>query len=171
MIVLGIDPGLNGAIVVMNESQKILYKSVTPIIIDEYDKKFVDVIAISKIIQEYEPNTLVLEKANTVSAFTSGKNWGALWSLFTLTGKKVILVSPRVWASFTHLPESTIEDAKERSLEAVKYYFPDEDFKKSSRCKIQHDGIVDAVLITRWAILNPNGYEKKPKKKSKKKVD
>ncbi|KKK80116.1 hypothetical protein LCGC14_2826730, partial [marine sediment metagenome] len=41
-------------------------------------------------------------------------------------------------------------DTKKMSLLATKRLFPNEDLRKSDRCKIPHNGIVDALLIAEY---------------------
>lgn len=182
--VLGMDPGLTGGLALL-EDGKIIDKVKMPIRIKNKEgKNEVDLIEVSRIVNEWKPDLIVLERANprpgegVTSAFTSGMNWGYVRTVFELWGTidKLVLVHPRVWASALHI--STIEqepDAKKRSLEAVKKYFPNENFLATLRSSKPHEGIVDAVALALWGHLYGLAWKeresKKPvRKKSKKKV-
>lgn len=194
--ILGIDPGLHGGLLFLRtepgKQDIILFKSKMPLRAKGREgKQEVDFSAIKDLLNKFYTDLVVLEKASprplegSVSAFTSGNNWGAVRAICeSMVGKdKMVLVSPRVWASQMHIDDiEQVPDPKERTLNAVRKLFPNENFLATVRSKVPHDGMVDACLIAKWGDLQGSLFlqkelekdikvsVKKKKKKGKKNV-
>lgn len=184
--VMGIDPGLNGGIVIL-DGLSIVFKCKMPVRVKNKEgKKEVDFIEVFNIIQQYQPVKIILERASprplegVVSAFTSGLNWGSVRSMAEMSvgASNLVLVSPRVWAVKIHTDSiDAVPNPKERSLNEVKKLFPNESFLATLRSKKPHDGMIDACLIAHWWNLVKDFIKeektkevKKRKKKGKKNV-
>lgn len=176
MKIMAFDPGITGGYAVL-DGFICIARGRMPIDKNLKNKKStINLTEVSRLIIEHKPDVVVLERQaprpgeGVSSAWTSGYNFGLLFAMATLIVKNVALVAPRSWATKLHDPESTLEDAKARSLEVAKKFFPLEDFLATERSSKPHEGIIDALLIGYW--YNQYGQfivEKEPKTKKQNK--
>ena len=124
MKILGIDPGINGGIAIIEIVD-------VPTVIDAIDiptigtgaKERVDVLAIQKWIEQHRPALAFIERAQAMpkqgasSGFKYGKATGALESTIALSGIPVEIVEPSVWKRALRLPGKDKEAARQRALE------------------------------------------------------
>ena len=163
--IIGIDPGVNGAIVALEHGQ-VIYKECMPKI-----SKIFDIYMLVKMLQTLKTSNchIFIEDVHAIfgssanATFTFGETVGSIKAAVIALGFSYTLVQPKVWQkiSFAGIPEirkpSSIDkngkskngkiDTKTMALIASKRLFPSVDTKASERCKIDHDGIVDALLI------------------------
>ena len=160
MIILGIDPGLNGAFAVLNGTEL----TVSPMPVDaggvcargtwdlfmSYKGLAVTLgvpffVAIEK--------SQVMPKQGSVSGFTYGLGNGILiGQTIAVRPTGWVLVKPKQWQKDCWEGTDSELDPKQRSLQAVMRLFPDVEIqKRGPRSKKFHDGIVDAMLIAFWA--------------------
>lgn len=178
MKILAFDPGISGGYAVLIEGV-IAARGRMPIDKNLKNKKStINISEVSRLMVEYQPDVVVLERQSprpgegVSSAWTSGYNFGLLFAIASIVVENVALVAPRSWATKLHDPESGLEDAKARSLEVAKKFFPNENFLATDRSSKPHEGIIDALLIAYW--YQEHGHliketEPKPKKKKGKK--
>jgi hypothetical protein len=159
--VVGIDPGLNGGIVAIRR-RGIEYKTAMPRL--KTGDKGQDLKAISEFFNDNKRRIglVCLElvhsmpKQGVKSTFTFGRVFGQIEGIVAAHGLECTLVRPREWQKEVHKGfEGT---PKERSLQAAKKLFPKEDFRKSNRARVPHDGIVDAALIALWGRMTLGLY-------------
>lgn len=165
-IFVGIDPGKDGAIVVLSESGTVLRKHTIPKIGKEVDEA-----ELANIFRGWIGGgvTVVLEDVHALfgsgagATFAFGDICGFIRGL--LVGYRVpfVKVQPKKWQSvmFEGVPEiikpmkegqkRKIRDTKAMALIAAKRLFPDVDLRMSERAKNPHDGIVDALLMAEYA--------------------
>jgi crossover junction endodeoxyribonuclease RuvC len=157
-IILGIDPGLTGGIVIF-DGKRILEKHIIPIIKESRNGKIkneIDLKSLNTIIltaKSYNPKCF-LEKVGAMpgqgvsSMFAFGKGFGILIGMLTAHEIETTLVPPQKWTALIHKPYShTSMESKEKSKLIAKNIFPNEDFLATSKSKIPHAGLVDAALI------------------------
>jgi len=180
MKIMAFDPGITGGYAVLDGFISIA-RGRMPIDKNLKNKKStINLAEVSRLIIEHKPDVVVLERQaprpgeGVSSAWTSGYNFGLLFAMAFIVVKNVALVAPRSWATKLHDPESTLEDAKARSLEVAKKFFPLEDFLATERSSKPHEGIIDALLIAYWykeygQFIVEKEFKPKKKKSPKKK--
>lgn len=168
---IGFDVGVHGAIAVFRNDELYL-KREFPLIKDEDGKDSVDLDALSSILLDvaglssdvycFIENVHAIWGSSAGSTFMFGRQLGRLEGLVQGMGLPYSLVSPKMWQGEMwkgieriKLPKKTKtgkvrNDTKAISELTAKTLFPNEDFRKNSRCRIFHDGIVDAVLIAEY---------------------
>lgn len=171
MIVIGVDPGMNGAAVVMDIEKSIIHKHRMPRIAE---KGFIDVRALSKIFENYknENAIVVIEEVHAMhnSAAKATFNFGMVCGMIEMAavahGFSYSKVQPKTWQKAMHEGIPLIKklkkgnkketvDRKAMSLIAVKRLFPEVELRVPNKTggfyKNPHDGIVDSILIAEYA--------------------
>lgn len=160
--IIGIDPGFNGGICILNEKGKILNKYVMPIK-EVKGKRELDSQKIKEILENAKPvKILGIEKQqsiyniNTSIVFKMGRGMGILEGLAIGLEIPYILILSRQWQKemFGGLGKG---DTKQQSRKLATKLFPNEDFIATKRSRILHDGMTDSTLIaefTRTQIKN-----------------
>jgi len=155
-IIMAFDPGISGGYAIFDGSV-VVARGRMPIDKNLKNKKStINLTEVRKLMINYKPDVVVLERQaprpgeGVSSAWTSGYNFGLLFAMASVYADNVALVAPRTWATKLHETESTLEDAKARSLQVAKKFFPSEDFLATKRSSKPHEGIIDALLIAYW---------------------
>ena len=144
MIYIGIDPGKNGGIAVMSSDIINVYTFSEETLIEELG-------LISRCIKAGESAKCVLEKVNAmpgqgvVSMFNFGQNYGFIQGVLKAYGIPYELVSPQKWKK-----EFSVTSDKNTSIEVAKRLFPGVNLKATERCKKDHDGMAEALLIAEY---------------------
>lgn len=172
MNVLGIDPGLNGGLVLIGPNFKILDKKIMPTVetalksgrkareldlrelcnylISNEDR--IDVIYIEKIVTLLDPNGPVSRGS---ADFKLGKQSGALEAMCVALDFVYHCVHARRWQSVVKEAGNWPDlPTKKRAAMAIKMLYPEVDFRLNKRCKVPHDGMVDAALIAYYGRQN-----------------
>ena len=154
MIYIGIDPGKNGGIAVVHD------KFPEPVNITVYkysDDDLIDVIDVctkgsSIAVHRDEEIKCVLEKVNAmpgqgvVSMFNFGQNFGFIQGVLKAYEIPFELVPPQKWKK-----EFSVTSDKNTSIEVAKRLFPNVSLKATERCKKDHDGMAEALLMAEYA--------------------
>jgi len=169
MIYIGIDPGYNGFITVINENREILDKYPMPV---KKKLREVDGETLANFLAKWcagdKQYCLYVEDVHAIfgsaagSTFTFGKNVGMLLGALEAEAFSYKLVAPKLWQKhvwiskdIVRVPSSSgktmVTDTKATSLNAAKRLFPGGDFRKSTRATQPHDGMVDSLLIATYA--------------------
>lgn len=160
--ILGVDPGLNGALVLLSEQGEVLQKHVMPLVGDE-----LDLVTLNVLMAELSVKTRMafLEEVGAhpgqgvSSMFTFGQVYGAIRC--ALAGARIPyrLVRPSVWtkAIGCQAPKDTPKEqrkkeAKVRTKQAAIQRFPGVSFLATDRSRVPHDGLVDAALIALYGL-------------------
>lgn len=150
-VVIGIDPGIHGALAVLETcSGHLLDKLKMP---DDIHETYRFLFSLR---QTFPTLIIACEKAQTVpmrdgvkSAFTNGRNFGKLEATIRLLYVPVQFIPPNTWQAELHKGSDGI-GPKERSLSVAKNLWPCEKFvfnEESKRSLKPHDGLVDAMLV------------------------
>lgn len=174
---LGIDPGLDGGLVLLSEEGEILEKHIVPTIenvtmkksktkkdpdtgkmaMTESVKRSIDGVALNRILVELASRTThaILEQVasrpgmSAPAVFKFGQVYGIIEGL--LIGNKIpyMTVIPAVWCRVIHagIPG---DDPKARSLVALNRLFPSVDLRVSARASKPHEGLMDALLLAEF---------------------
>jgi len=149
MIILGIDPGLQGGLVII-QNGNIIDKMPAPVI--KGKKNEYDINAIIEFIKKNKPTHAGLEKAQAMpgqgvcSMFSTGKGFGMYWGIIAAMGMAYILPPPREWQKNV-LAGYNMENTKQASALFCSRTWPKEDWKATERCRKVHDGLTDAGAI------------------------
>jgi len=148
MKVMGIDPGVGGALVMLNGSQ--IEQRIMPIKTLDKEKE-IDLDGVLKILRELKPDHVYLERVmafamGAKSAFNFGKGFGQIETAIKLCFIPYTLVGPNVWGKEMHEGISADLKPKAKSKKAVARLFPTL-FPEGQK---HHDGILDAILIAEY---------------------
>lgn len=169
MIFIGIDNGLDGGIVVIDQSGeagqsiKITNKYLMPTISGKKSKMEYNVPEMSRLLKQFSPeNTfVVLEFAQSMpgqgvaSSTKIGMGFGIWQGIIVTLGLPYTIVHPRTWQKHM-LVDVNKKDTKQASAIISHRFFPNENFKKSERCKKDHSGWTDACLLSMYGMKMRN---------------
>lgn len=154
MLICGIDPGKKGGAVIIDSSGTVVAKSTMFIA----NKTEFDPVAYSSFLKNdaYTVDHVLVEKVSAMpgNGNVSMFNFGQAFMFCQLVPKMLqiplTLVTPQGWQKVMHVGIDKTLDPKQRSLIAISRLFPTIDLRASSRCTVQHDGLVDALLLAEW---------------------
>ena len=153
---LGIDPGKQGGLSVVDISGKLLLTEVMP-------NEGTDISPhelwnlVGRIKGEFPEVRCWCERVNSrpgssgKAMFTFGKGFGYL--VMVLVGHKIPfqLVPPSTWSKEMHRGiGQQFTDTKSRSLAMSRRLWPDETWLRGSRTRIPHDGMYESALIAEY---------------------
>lgn len=174
---LGIDPGLDGGLVLIDMDGEILEKHVLPTIeitstkksktkVDpdtgkkatvNSTKRSLDLVALSRIMRDLQSKTTIAILEQVASrpgmaaptVFKFGEVFGSIKGSLAALQVPFITVIPAVWCRVMHqgIPG---DDPKGRSLVALNQLFPSIDLRASERSHKPHEGLMDGLLIAEW---------------------
>ena len=168
---LGIDPGNTGGIVLLDSNSNIVKQWTMPFIekigitTTELSKILLEVSSIGNV-QVAVEDVHAIFGSSAKATFSFGKGVGIIQGLLVAHKIPFTLVQPKkwqkeVWAGVLEIrkPSKRMEsgnmrkgsiDTKKMSLVASQRLFTDHDFRKSTRSKNPHDGLIDAALIAEY---------------------
>ena len=173
MIIVGIDPGKNGGIAIINGNDIILHT--IPQIAKEVDVRgLFDIFEGIRL--NTEPAKIIIEDVHSVFSASAKANFQFGWITGFLEGMAMSLelpyfkIQPKVWQKDVWQGGKIIEtptsekdkngnvkykvDTKATSLLAAKRLFPNTNLLATPRSKVPHDGLVDALLIAEYGRRN-----------------
>jgi hypothetical protein len=173
---IGIDPGKNGYIAICQESESLNLSKYSfyaiPLIGKELDINTLNQIFhdISKLSATYGIYA-VIEEVHAIygsaaaATFDFGFTCGILEGLLVSKGIGYSKVSPKTWQKemWKGVPlqqkssssgKKQVTNTKAMSLLAAKRMFPNFDLRDTDRCRVPHDGKVDALLLLEYAKRN-----------------
>lgn len=150
--VVGIDPGIRGAVVCMETS--------SGLIIDKFplsDEPLQSYRQLYDLKKRYPTLFVALEKpqvikgrSSLVGSFTMGRNFGALEAVIRLLYVPSQIIPPQTWTNEMHKGADG-PGPKEKSLSVAQRLWPWEKFVfNQEKQRKPHDGIVDAMLIAEF---------------------
>ena len=153
-VIIGIDPGITGAIAVLDkDTTKIIQLEDMPITPDGKGKKNkVSGTGIKRVLGQYSPDDVfmvVLEQVHAMpgqgvsSMFSFGRSYGAIEAAVGVLGFSLVYVTPQRWKRTAGL----IGALKDASRGKVLDLYPD-----ASVHRKKDSGRADAVLIARYGI-------------------
>ena len=93
-----------------------------------------------------------MPKNGSVSMFHFGENFGWIQGTLEAFGAPYELVKPQKWKK-----EFSCTSDKNTSIEVCKRLFPGVNLKATDRCRKDHDGIAEALLIAEYGRRHYNG--------------
>jgi hypothetical protein len=147
---IGVDVGLNGALVVINEELEVVEKHKFPMIGTDYDIKGIEELFRSV---SAESCHMVIEDVHAIGGGSAKANWSfsrgkTILEVLAITlNIPFTMVKPKAWQKIVHEGIPKQGKAKDMTLMAVKRLFPDVDLRKNERCRKPDDGIFDALAM------------------------
>jgi len=155
---MGIDNGLNGGIVVLDENQNIVKKYIIPIIKIGNKNEF-DIQKINKIFKdidakcEAEENIVYtcLEHAHVRpisgkrACFTTGFCFGLMQGILEALNISYEIVNPKIWQK--EIFQGSVSDTKQASIVFCQRKWTNEKWSATERSKKAHDGMTDAACM------------------------
>lgn len=149
--ILGIDPGVSGALVQINGGDSII---AYPMPLVKTDKsKEIDFDGLANLLVALGPDHIFLERAlsfgmMSLSAFNYGRSFAAVEIAIQQSGIGVTYIEPHKWAKEMHAGIAGDLKPKAKSLIAAKRIYP-KLFRSLPTKKngTVHDGFIDALLI------------------------
>lgn len=142
MIYIGIDPGKDGAMAFLWNNEQI--PEIWPFSIEVY----------KEVLARWQGDAMkcCLERVGAMpgqgvtSMFKFGENFGFIQGLLTAYSTPYELVTPQKWKK-----EFQITGDKNSSIDVCKRLFPNVSLRKTERCKKDHDGMAEALLMAEYA--------------------
>ena len=145
MRVAGIDPGLRGAIVILEDGEIIDRELLVNVTVRPWlQQRFTKIV--------YIEQAQSMPKQGIVSAFNYGLNFGYLLGTLS-SGFIVNQVPARTWTKRIHKQAPRSKCPKTRSLWVARHVWPKETWLASERSRVPHDGLIDAALIAMYGHL------------------
>ena len=152
MIILGIDPGLEGALSYIDGERAILVCSSLPFYektsSTKKTKKFIDQYELASILKKNKlPDYAYIEQVasspqmGVVSSFSFGEGYGKVQGVLAGLGVPLTFVPPQVWKKTLNVPKD-----KKEAIARANQLFPNAAFKK--------DGQAEASLIALYGTLS-----------------
>jgi len=161
-MVMGIDPGLTGGIVVLGIEDEVIEKQVMPI-----KEKFIDLEKLRQLLIIYKEFgiKIYLEKVHSMpkqgvaSSFKFGRIFGAIEAMLAGLQMEYFLVTPQEWQKVIHkdMDRKKIPNPKDRSYLACMNLFPTINLCATPRCRKPHKGLIDALLIAKYGKIKEGG--------------
>lgn len=148
MICIGIDPGKNGGIAVItpNKTWARVYSEEVLLLVLGYYQDWSDGVIC------YLEHVHAMPKQGVSSTFNFGMNFGFIQGVLKAYGIPYELVTPQKWKK-----EFSCTSDKNTSIEVCKRLFPNVNLKATDRCKKDHDGMAEALLIAEYGRRHYNG--------------
>lgn len=150
MVYIGIDPGKNGGIAWIKDSGKA-----------EAERLNIDSLAtLLRVItaQNAIPSICYVERVHSmpkqgvVSTWSFAMNYGFILGTLRAVGIPSEVVQPAVWKRAMGVTAD-----KRTSIRRCKELFPDIDLKATARCRKDHDGMAEALLIAEYGRMQNAG--------------
>lgn len=140
MIYVGIDPGKNGALAVIDRNTTIL----VPFVDGEYANAIRTLPPqLTKVCLEHVG---AMPGQGVTSMFHFGENFGYIRGLLEAFQIPYELVRPQKWKK-----EFSIAGGKNSSIEVCKRLFPGVSLRRTDRCRKDDDGMAEALLMAEYA--------------------
>lgn len=151
MIVVGIDPGLKGAIAFLKGKKARVH--IMPTLKMTKSKLTIDENRVRDMLEKYKVGHVFIEKAQAmpkqggVSMFNYGTGWGILRGICVGLHLPYTLLHPRTWKKVMchDMPKS-----KEASIIAAKRLWPNISLLPTPRSKKDSDGMADALCMAEY---------------------
>ena len=156
MTYVGIDNGLDGGIAFLQDGVLELHTMPTE---SNGKSRRVDVEQLSLLLHNRDINAVLYESVsgskNVKAAVSMADSFARVETVLKFLGYRHQPLTARTWQKqFWTVPKMAKGvkfDTKAAALRVAKQLWPTQDWRKNERCKVAHDGIVDAALIAEYA--------------------
>lgn len=153
MIVAAIDPGLDGAYAIRTPESTWCHPIDNGLPYDPAGIAFdLESCGVTRVL--IEDIESFPGKSSMSATITSAKNWGRLYEAIRAQGIGIVTVRSSEWKRGMKLSDSkaTSKQKKDRAIALAKELYPSANLKRSEKCKNDHDGMCEALLILEWGI-------------------
>ena len=140
MIYIGIDPGQNGGIGVIDTIED------TAEAFPYSDDTLINVIYRPGRMRIIVEEVHSMPKQGVASTFKFGQNYGVILGILKALKQQYEVASPRKWKK-----EFSLNGDKKKSIECCKRLFPCIDLHKTPQSRTDHDGMAEALLLAEYA--------------------
>ena len=153
-MIIGIDPGLDGGIAILNGSHIELLETVPTETKGGFIKRQVDAQKLSNILRVYPDVICYLEKVasrpgqGVGSVFSFGDTYGAIRGVLAALNIPTYMVAPQTWKKELKI------SSKEDSLKAIKDLYPLLKWRKKDH------NLAEAILIAMYGIKEREKHDK-----------
>ncbi len=165
IIVVGVDPGLKGAIAFEYHDGMIVQPlPINKVQVGKKIRSEIDVVdahaSITAALKSGYEMIAYIEKVHAMpgqgvtSMFNFGKGYGEIRTTLKLVMNKVVDVEPRTWQKALF---GAGKHSKEDSIALAKELYPNVDLKRSPRCTSDSDGLAEAILLAHYGTLKERG--------------
>lgn len=156
--VLGIDPGVDGGLVLLPRQGRPRCAVMPSELTGKGKRRQVDRRALAQLLRELAPDRVYLEQVGphssdgVLQAFSFGRNVESVESALVHLGLRYETVPPQTWqaAMFVGLPKDNTKATAKRVCSRLWPTLWPTGFYGTPRCKTPHEGICDAALIAEW---------------------
>jgi len=157
-MIMGIDNGLDGGIVILRDDGSIVGKHVMPTLDVAKSRRDYNINQVCRIVEHamdgLELREVFVERAQSMpgqgvrSMFMTGYGFGIMLGILGKAAIPYTVVSPQTWMKvmFLGLPK----EGKDTTKLVCSRIWPKEDWKASIKCRVAHDGLCDAALIAEY---------------------
>lgn len=152
---IGIDGGIHGGITVLDNEQNIIESIVMPVIKTSGNTVY-DLDKLNKFFEKYNDEKLnvyiMFEEAHTLPKngpkqnFRIGECFGIIKGILSMLCVSYEIVRAKVWQKEIFQGQKVM-DTKQASILYCKQKYPNQDWRATERCKIDHDGKTDSCCI------------------------
>lgn len=162
---IGIDPGLRGAVCVLDKSG-----AIEDLFVLESSAGMIDGFWLHTLLVKFKKDLawVTLEKTHTmpgqgiVGAHNYGINQGVIIGVVRSLGYPLSIVGALIWQKeIWQGATSKSKNPKQVSKLVAKNLFPLANFRATPRCTTDHDGIIDALLIAEYGRRRTYGNDSK----------
>lgn len=159
MLVIGIDPGLDGGIAIL-VNNIISEAIIMPTKIGIRGKREIDSASIFTILNQVPVNNLYcnidlviveqvhsMPKSGVVASFSFGKSVGKMLGVLEVLKLKVEEITPQAWKKEIL---SGTDKSKAAAIGYVQSRFPEVNLLATLKCKKPHDGMADAICLAEY---------------------
>ena len=140
MIYIGIDPGATGSIGVIDTTEG------TAEAIPYSDEILIDTLAFYPAAKVMVEQVHAMPGNGSASMFNFGKAYGFILGALAAYKISYQLVAPTRWKK-----EFSVTADKKTSIGCCKRLFPEVELRRNMRCRSDHDGMAEAMLIAEYA--------------------
>lgn len=147
-MIVGIDPGMTGAITLMHDGLEVFDMPIFEITKGKSKRKHININGLHAILAQHKIDHAFIEKVSAqpgngaAAAFTYGFGCGAIEAVVTCCGIPFTYVTPQKWKKDTKTPKDK-DGARYRASQLMPDYSDFWPLKK-------HDGRAEASLIALW---------------------
>jgi len=156
MTYAGIDNGLDGGIVVLDEFGGIVAKAVMPTRkTGKGGERIVDAMELYELFGLFPEAVIAAEPAGIISAgikavASTAHSWGVVRAVLEIRRRRWEPIPAQRWQKVM-MPGRKPGETKAAALESVRRLWPGERWLATPRSKKPHDGLIDAALIAEYA--------------------
>jgi RNase H-fold protein (predicted Holliday junction resolvase) len=157
-VFVGVDNGLDGGIAVVSEDRGLLLAIPMPTISDGKKRK-ADAHMVNAFLDSVNGSTVVVERPagskSVIAAVSMADTFARIETVLQLGGYRHQFVTAKAWQkefwTVPPMPKGQKFDTKAAALLAANRLWPNANWLASPRCRVPHDGMIDAALIAEYA--------------------